>query len=197
MRSLFFRFIITSLFSLLVCASCGLLSDADSEFAMSLNGGPYWAKHEPPTGALLEMESGMNLSYRVRITFPLSGLGGMKKPGLEIEFDPAQIRIGKEISFGPQSVTNHIQLSYFPAFGHNYSAGQLLIFDLGSEGSGSIVFEKIDARYGGQVKGILRQAILYGYYESGDVMNAVTPTSPMKLELRNFPFEVILEEAWW
>jgi hypothetical protein len=60
-----------------------------------------------------------------------------------------------------------------------------------------IVFEKIDARYGGQVKGILRQAILYGYYESGDISNVATPASPLKLELRNFPFEVILEEAWW
>jgi hypothetical protein len=94
---------------------------------MSLNGGPYWAKHGVPTGALLEMESGMNLSYRVRITFPLSGPSGMKKPGLEIEFDPAQVRVGKEIPFGAQTAINPIQLSYFPAFWHNYAEGQLLV----------------------------------------------------------------------
>ena len=185
------------LFGILICTRCQALSDANSEFAMSLNGAPYWAKHGAPTGALLEMEAGVNLSYRVRITFPLSGPGGMKKPGLEIEFDPAEIQTGKEIPFGARAMANPIQLSYFPAFGHNFPAGQLLIFDLGSEGSGSIIFEKLEARLGGQVKGNLRQATLYGYYESGDIMNTITPSSPMKLELRNFPFDVLLEEAWW
>jgi hypothetical protein len=195
MQTFLWRLIVVGLLGWLAGAGCA--PQSETPFAMTLNDGPYWAQHAAPTGALLEVEAGFNLGQRVRISFPLSGLGSRQEPGLVIEFDPAQVRTGQEIVFGPQAGQPDIQLSYSPATGHRYAEGQLLIFDLGAEGGGSLVLETLDARLGGQVKGVLRQATLSGYYLSAESAELIPPPSPLTLKLYNFPFDVILTEAGW
>jgi hypothetical protein len=65
---------------------------------------------------------------------------------------------------------------------------------MGGAGTGHILFERVEVHYDGQAKGVLRQATLFGYYESLGTLALLTPSAPLKLELHNFPFEVVLEE---
>jgi hypothetical protein len=176
-------------------AACALPPDTSKPNTMALNGGEYASgvKNEA-IGYVLAIEAGFSTSAAYTLLYPLNFPTPVPQPGLEIGYDPSKITLGQDISFGAGKPDIGIYVTYYPAFNPKMNEGLILMYSLhGEDSGGTIHFDRLDTQVGGQVKGALLQATLYGYYESIETGDLVEPSEPMKLELWNFAFDVTLQ----
>jgi hypothetical protein len=180
----------------LLCGGCHSKPDPNREFAMTMNGEEYPSHLGSPFGSLQEIEAGFSTQLRCHIIFPLRLPGTRRPPGVEIEVDPQRIRLGEEIVFGQGASDSGVDVSYSPMHGHRMSEGVMLTFACRQpDGGGTIRFDQLEATLGGRAKGKLIEATLYGYFEDANTAQASEPSEPRKLRLRNFPFDVTLEQS--
>jgi hypothetical protein len=160
------------------------------ECTMQLNGEEYPTRLKEPLGYLQEREAGFSTEYRCIVLFPLRGPFAVPKPGLEITLDPRKIGPDEVIDFTADD--DAVQIDYCPFFQYRVQKGEILVYSSQrGRGEGTIRFDSVDPTLGGRVKGKLVRATLYGYYDSQDGPRR-DDTTPRKLELQDFPFDVQL-----
>jgi hypothetical protein len=62
------------------------------------------------------------------------------------------------------------------------------------DGGGTIRFDQLEPALGGRAKGKLLEATLYGFFEDANSAQVTSTGEPRKLKLRNFPFDVTLDQ---
>ncbi len=181
---------------ILFLAACASPPDPSQPRAMSLNGKRYPNNLTNPGGYLSEVEAGFSLQYSVSIIFFRKEIGWEGRSGLEIVINDSAPALNQDLHFGAQYPDSRIYVTYTPAKGHKFSEGLLLGYSaLAPDGGGVIRFQTFDPQLGGQIKGSLTTATLYGHYESAESMEFIELPEPQKLELWNFEFDVIVQEA--
>ena len=181
----------------MLVSGCSGVPDPHKEFGMYLNSKQLKVNLGEPVGYIQELEGGYSYRYRYSIVYPLnmSVLRSVPRPGILIEFDPAEVELGKEIAFGTGRETT-IRLEYHPIVGHQHSKAVMLAYSSGhSAGGGKIRFDVLEPRLGGRVKGSVIQSTLYGYYEAMETMEITEPSKLRKLELFNWSFDLTLESS--
>jgi hypothetical protein len=183
--------------ALLVCiaSACAAPPDTSLPNTAALNGSAYGlGLRETPIAYIQEIEAGFSTDSLGTLLYPLSLPTSLPQPGLQITFYPARVAVGQDITFGLDNPDSGISLEYYPLFNPRVNEGLILAYSLRGGGGGQIRFEALDMRIGGQVKGALNHATLYGYYERIDSGEVVEEDEPAKLELWNFAFDVTLQD---
>ena len=186
-----------TIFCALLVSGCSSGPDPSKEFGIYLNGKLLKPTIGEPIGYVQELESGYTYNYRYSIVFPRKFYtrDPVPRPGIIIEFDPADIESGQEIPFGTGG-TNAVRVEYHPVGGHKLNEAVMLAYSSRhSAGGGKIRFDVLEPQLGGRVKGTIIQSTLYGYYEAMETMEITEPPKPRKLELFNWSFDVTLEES--
>ena len=186
-----------TIFCALLFSGCSSGPDPDKQFGMYLNGKQRKVKLGEPVGYIQELDAGYSYSYRYSIVFPRKFYvrDPMPRPGIIIEFDPADIESGQEIPFGTGG-EHIIRVEYHPVGGHKMNQAILLTYSSRhSAGGGKIRFDVLEPQLGGRVKGTIIQSTLYGYYEDMETMEITEPPKSRKLELYNWSFDVTLERS--
>ncbi len=186
-----------TIFCAFLVSGCSSGPDPDKEFGMYLNGKQLRVKRGEPVGYIQELEAGYSYSYRYSVVFPRKfyARDPVPRPGIIIQFDPAEIESGQKIPFGTGG-TNAVWVEYYPVGGHKMNQAILLAYSSRhSAGGGKICFDVLEPQLGGRVKGTIIQSTLYGYYKDMETMEITEPPKSRKLELFNWSFDVTLERS--
>lgn len=169
---------------------------------MVLNGKEYKVNLAPAIGRIQEYESGFSRSNSFTVFFPTKNLNRLKTSGFELTFNPQIVTpneiITSKANANDTNYENPPSITYIPIFGHKFSEEQMLVYSSRS-GNGSIKvrFDVLEPEIGGKVKGVILEAVLYGFYDSNRVpipQEPNKPNKPQKLEIYNFTFDTTFED---
>ena len=185
---------LVAVFVSLFLVGCGGGVDKTQDFAMLHNDVKYSVALEATTAFIRVDDMGMSESYSFSVMFPCKSFNRMQARGFQLSFDPDDVTLGQPMTSGSVAHDYKFRLEYFPNMGHKMNEGILLAYSSGYEsGSLTVVFDILEPKLGGRVKGKIIQAVLNGYYESQDSPEAIKPDSPKKLEIFNFPFDTVFK----
>lgn len=163
---------------------------------MVLNGREYKVALGPPVGRIQENEAGYSYSNSFTVVFPTKNLNRFKIMGFELAFDPQTITPGQVITSSANDRDYSLHVSYFPIIGHKLNEGKMLVYSSRSNnGNIKVRFDVLEPEIGGKVKGVILEAVLYGFYDSQDTITPNEPDKPQKLEIYNFAFDTTFERS--
>lgn len=138
----------------------------------------------------------MNQENQFSVIFPLKHMNQMQNKGFELVINPLQATLGDVMHFHTNDNHHGWEFTYQPNFGHHPSEQMKLIYS-SHMGTGFIKvrFDQLEAKINGRIKGIILEAVLFGYYEKETNTSIIKPKIPQKLELFNFPFDTTFRSA--
>jgi len=196
MKNIFFSI---GLVLLVLLIDCSRKVDITKDFAMVLNGNEYKVNLDPPVGQIQEIESGFSISNAYTVVFPTRSLNRLKLQGFELAFDAQTITPGQVITSRANDRDYSLHVSYYPILGHKFNEQKMLIYSSRSaNGSIKVRFDVLEPGIGGRVKGVILEAVLYGFYDSDSEISPREPREsekPQKLEIYNFVFDTTFESS--
>lgn len=170
--------------------------DITKDFAMVLNGNEYRVKLGPAAGKMQENESGFSISKSFTVVFPTKSMNRFETSRFELAFDPQTITTGEVITSTANDENSSLRLYYFPILGLKFNEEKMLVYSSRSDdGSMKIRFDVLEPEIGGKVKGVILEAVLYGFYDSNRETSTKEPDTPQKLEIYNFTFDTTFENS--
>ena len=188
------KILFLSLLTLLVLVFFGCDASVDNiqDFAMQINSKKYQVSLNPPAAKMVEVEGGFSYEYRYSILFPIKNFNRMQARGFEFVFKPKKITAGNIFETFAGDDHYDVSIEYHPTIGHRHTQRQVLIYSSREkDGYLKVRFDEIDPRIGGKVKGLILEAVLYGFYEDIDTIKRIELKKEKKLEIYNFKFNAV------
>jgi hypothetical protein len=180
-----------------VSAGCTPKPDPNKDFQMFLDGSVFLWESAPGVGYLYGGEgSFVPKPASVMVILPNLGRNQRPLPGLEIMFDLDSFAKSNQVTFsgGSDGLNVDFRPSYRP-MGRNG-----LLVGYSSQNLKSIVtlrLDEVNHRNGGKLKGKIIYAMLWGYFYNCETGKLTDPPKPFKLEIWNWPFEVLLQQKYY
>lgn len=168
--------------------------DKTEAFAMAMNGHPFKIKLGTPKGLIQEVEAGYSDSHLFSVSFPASALNRFGERGFRLHFDVTKLVMGRVIETKGTDPNYWLRVSFFPILGHRVNEGLMLEYSSRyKEGYMKVRFDIVEPEFGGRIKGVILEAVLYAYYLREDSREPIETNSPRKLEIFNFLFDTTFE----
>ena len=181
---------------LLSLAGCTPKPDPKKDFQMFLDGSVFLWESAPGVGYIYGgEEEPWSRPASIRVILPNLGPSRHPLPGMEIMFDAEIFADSSQVMYsgGTGGVSLDLRPSYRP-MGRN---GMLLGYTSHDPRAAvTLRIDKLDARHLGKLSGKIIYACLWGFYYDAETGEITQPPKPMKLEIWNWPFEVILEQKY-
>ncbi|MCU0289169.1 MAG: hypothetical protein MUF15_22590 [Acidobacteria bacterium] len=188
-------FIINLIF-IVMMVNCSGTIDITKDFAMVLNGNEYRISLARPVGRVQEIESGFSVTNNFSIMFPTKSMNRFQIMGFEFFFEPQAITPGEVITSTANDENYALRLIYTPPLGIRVNEEAMLVYSSRSEnGSIKARFDILEPELGGRVKGVILEAVLYGFYDSNRDISTKKPATVQKLEIYNFVFDTKFENS--
>jgi hypothetical protein len=186
--------------SILLLMSAGLgctyHPDLTQDFQMCLDGSKFVWESAPAVGYIYGgPESVLEGPATIRVILPNLGPSRHPLPGMEIMFDAAVFADSSQVTVcgGSEGLSLDLRPSFRP-MGRN---GMLLGYTSHDPRAAvTLRIDNLDARHLGKLSGKIIYACLWGFYYDAETGQITQPPKPMKLEIWNWPFEVILEQKY-
>jgi hypothetical protein len=183
-------------FFLLSLAGCTPKPDPKKDFQMFLDGSVFSWESAPGVGYIYGGEDEpWSLPASIRVVLPNNRPSRHPLPGMEIMFDAAVFADTSQVTVSGAS--DGLSVDFRPSFRPMGRNGILVGYS--SHHPQAVVtlrVDKLDARHLGKVSGKIIYACLWGYYYDCETGELTKPPKPFKLEIWNWPFEVILERKY-
>lgn len=181
---------------LLSLSGCSPKPDPKKDFQMFLDGSVFSWESAPGVGYIYGGEAEpWSQPATIRVILPNLGPFRHPLPGMEIMFDAEVFADSSQVTVTGSSGGLSVDLR--PSFRPMGRNGMLVGYSSHHpQAAVTLRIDELNARHLGRLSGKIIYACLWGYYYDCETGELTRPPKPFKLEVWNWPFEVILERKY-